>query len=103
MVCAATSSGLITIQQKVTASWNYEGRTYCRYSTVVTNKSAKTLKDLQVSIAKLCGPLWGLTRNKDSFGFPAWINSLSAGKSLEFVYIHAASPADISISTYTLV
>ncbi|KAK9103863.1 hypothetical protein Sjap_021117 [Stephania japonica] len=99
----AESSGLITVQQKITTSWVYKGRTYHRYSTMVTNKSAKTMKDLKVSIEKLYGPLWGLTRNEDSYGFPEWIDSLPAGKSLEFVYIHPATPAEISISSYTLV
>ncbi|KAK9143994.1 hypothetical protein Syun_013394 [Stephania yunnanensis] len=99
----AESSGLITVQQKMTTSWVYKGRTYYRYSTMVTNKSAKTLKDIKVFVAKLYGPLWGLTRNEDSYGFPEWMKSLPAGKSLEFVYIHPATPADISISSYTLV
>ncbi|KAK9147284.1 hypothetical protein Scep_006041 [Stephania cephalantha] len=103
LICAAESSGLITVQQKMTTSWVYMGRTYYRYSTMVTNKSAKTLKDIKVFVAKLYGPLWGLTRNEDSYGFPEWMKSLPAGKSLEFVYIHPATPADISISSYTLV
>ncbi|KAJ8485933.1 hypothetical protein OPV22_018418 [Ensete ventricosum] len=35
--------------------------------------------------------------------FPTWLDSLPAGKSFEFVYIHSASPADILVSGYTLV
>ncbi|KAF8413317.1 hypothetical protein HHK36_001295 [Tetracentron sinense] len=92
----------IAIEQKATASWNAKGRTYYRYSTVVTNRSSKNVKDLKLSISKLYGPLWGLTRSGGSYVFPAWLNSLPAGKSLEFVYIHSASPADISVSDYTL-
>lgn len=68
----------------------------------MTNKSAKTVKDLKISIAKLYGPLWGLTRSGGAYVFPEWLDSLPAGKSLEFVYIHSASPADVRLSSYTL-
>ncbi|XWS48806.1 hypothetical protein CRYUN_Cryun13aG0108100 [Craigia yunnanensis] len=98
----ASSSSPIVIEQKMTTSWDDKGKTYYRYSTVVTNKSYKTLKDLKLSISKLYGPLWGLTKSGNSYGFPMWLNSLPAGKSLEFVYIHSASPADVSISSYNL-
>ncbi|KAA3460089.1 endoglucanase 6 [Gossypium australe] len=97
-----SSSSPITINQKMTTSWNHTGKTYYRYSTVVTNKSYKTLKALKLSISKLYGPIWGLTKSGNSYGFPEWLNSLPAGKSLEFVYIHAASPADVSVSSYNL-
>ncbi|XP_062146223.1 endoglucanase 6 [Alnus glutinosa] len=98
----ASSSVPIAIEQKLTSSWNDKGKTYYRYSTIVTNKSAKTLKYLNLSVSKLYGPLWGLTKSGDSYAFPSWLNSLPAGKSLEFVYIHSASPADVSVSSYTL-
>ncbi|KAF5460557.1 hypothetical protein F2P56_020421 [Juglans regia] len=98
----ASSSSPIAIEQKLTASWNSKGKSYYRYSTIVTNKSAKTLKFLNLSVSKLYGPLWGLTKSGDSYVFPSWLNSLPAGKSLEFVYIHSASPADVSVSSYTL-
>uniref|UniRef100_A0A0V0IPN6 Endoglucanase n=1 Tax=Solanum chacoense TaxID=4108 RepID=A0A0V0IPN6_SOLCH len=93
----------VTIQQRATSSWALNGKTYYRYSAVVTNKSGKTVKNLKLSIVKLYGPLWGLTKYGNSFIFPAWLNSLPAGKSLEFVYIHTASPAIVSVSSYTLV
>ncbi|XP_058100374.1 endoglucanase 6-like [Magnolia sinica] len=92
----------VVIEQKMTSSWNAKGRTYYRYSTVVTNKSAKTVRDIKLSIGKLYGPLWGLSRSGGAYMFPAWLDSLSAGKSLEFVYIHAAPPADIRVSSYTV-
>ncbi|MBA0554054.1 hypothetical protein Golob_013186 [Gossypium lobatum] len=98
----ATSSNPITIEQKMTTSWNAKGKTYYRYSTIVTNKSYKTLKDLKLSISKLYGPLWGLSKSGNSYGFPPWLNSLPAGKSIEFVYIHSTSPADVSVSSYNL-
>ncbi|KAL4333948.1 hypothetical protein GQ457_07G007300 [Hibiscus cannabinus] len=98
----ATSSTPISIEQKVTTSWNDKGRTYYRYSTVVTNKTSKTLKDLKLSISKLYGPIWGLTKSGNSYAFPTHLNSLPAGNSMEFVYIHAASPADVSVSSYNL-
>ncbi|KAK4338501.1 hypothetical protein RND71_042988 [Anisodus tanguticus] len=93
----------VTITQRATASWALNGKTYYRYSAIVTNKSGKTVKNLKLSILKLYGPLWGLTKYGNSFIFPSWFNSLPAGKSLEFVYIHTASPAIVSVSSYTLV
>ncbi|KAL0408041.1 UNVERIFIED_CONTAM: Endoglucanase 6 [Sesamum radiatum] len=99
----ATSTNPIAISQKVTASWVHKGETYYRYSTTITNRSSKNLKNLKLYISKLYGPLWGLTKSGDSYIFPSWINSLPAGKSIEFVYIHSASPADVSVSRYTLV
>ncbi|KAL0447764.1 UNVERIFIED_CONTAM: Endoglucanase 6 [Sesamum latifolium] len=99
----ASSTNPIAISQKVTASWIHNGETYYRYSTTITNRSSKNFKNLKLYISKLYGPLWGLTKSGDSYVFPSWINSLPAGKSIEFVYIHSASPADISVSSYTLV
>ncbi|CAA2965734.1 endoglucanase 6 [Olea europaea subsp. europaea] len=99
----ASSASPIDIAQKETTSWVSKGKTYYRYSTIVTNKSPKTLKNLKLSISKLYGPIWGLTKSSDSYSFPAWIDSLPAGKSIEFVYIHSASPAEVSVSSYTLV
>lgn len=99
--CFAANS--IALEQKVTTSWVFQGKTYYRYSTKVINKSTKTLKDLKLSITKLYGPLWGLMKAGNFYFFPAWINSLPAGKSIEFVYIHSAYPADVSVSSYSLV
>lgn len=94
----------IAIEQRATTSWVLKGKTYYRYSATVTNKSSKTLKNLKLSVSQLYGSLWGLSKYGDSYVFPAWLNSLQAGKSLEFVYIHSAnSPAVVSISSYTLV
>lgn len=97
-----SSSGPIAIEQKMTISWISKGKTYYRYSAIVTNKSAKTLNNLKLSISKLYGPLWGLTKMGDGYSFPSWLNNLPAGKSLEFVYVHSAIPADVSVSGYTL-
>ncbi|KAM7257795.1 hypothetical protein ACFE04_013536 [Oxalis oulophora] len=97
-----SKSAEIDISQKVTSSWNYKGKTYYRYSTTVTNKSSKSLKQLNLSIAKLYGQVWGLTQTRNAYGFPSWINSLAAGKSLVFVYIHSAPAAEISVSSYKL-
>ncbi|KAJ6326619.1 hypothetical protein OIU78_013668 [Salix suchowensis] len=98
----ASTSSPISIAQKMTTTWIANGNTYYRYSITVTNKSAKELKDIKLSISKLYGPLWGLTKSGNSYAFPSWISSLPAGKSLEFVYIHSASAADISVASYTL-
>lgn len=91
------------MEQTLTNTWTAEGKTYYRYSTIITNRSSKTVKNLKVAISKLYGPLWGLTKDGDAYGLPWWLDSIPAGKSLEFVYIHAASQADVSISGYTLV
>ncbi|KAL2543741.1 Endoglucanase 6 [Forsythia ovata] len=99
----ASSANRIAIAQKVTSSWISKGKTYYRYSTKLTNKSSKTLKNIKLSISKLYGPLWGLTKSGDFYFFPAWTNSLAGGKSIEFVYIHSSSPAEVSVSSYTLV
>ncbi|KAL0291111.1 UNVERIFIED_CONTAM: Endoglucanase 6 [Sesamum angustifolium] len=99
----ASSTNPIAVSQKVTSSWVHNAETYYRYSTTITNRSSKNLKNLKLYISKLYGPLWGLTKSGDSYVFPSWINSLPAGKSIEFVYIHSASPADVSVSSYTLV
>lgn len=93
----------LSITQTVTTSWNANGKTYYRYSTILTNKASKTVKNLKISISKLYGPLWGLRNSGNGYEFPAWIDSLPAGKSFEFVYIHSASPAEIWVSEYTLV
>ncbi|KAI7739206.1 hypothetical protein M8C21_005628 [Ambrosia artemisiifolia] len=93
----------VAIEQKPTTSWVANGKTYYRYSAIVTNKSGKTIKNLNLSVSKLYGPLWGLTKSPSgSYSFPTWVSSLPAGKSMEFVYIHAASPAQVSLSSYTL-
>ncbi|XP_073055584.1 endoglucanase 6-like [Primulina eburnea] len=93
----------ISITQKLTASWVQNGSTYYRYSTTITNKSSKNLENLKLNISKLYGPIWGLTKAGDSYLFPSWINNLAAGRSMEFVYIHSSSPAEVSVSSYTLV
>ncbi|KAK4435465.1 Endoglucanase 6 [Sesamum alatum] len=100
---ASSAASPIAITQKLTASWVHNGKTYNRYSTTITNKSSKNLKNLKLYISELYGPLWGLTKSGNSYFFPAWINSLAAGKSIEFVYIHSASPAKVSVSSYNLV
>ncbi|KAE9607665.1 hypothetical protein Lal_00026713 [Lupinus albus] len=99
---ASSWSDPISIEQKMTSSWVYNGRTYYRYSTVVTNKSSKAIKYLNLSISKLYGPIWGLTKSGDSYTFSSWLSSLAAGKSLEFVYIHSASPVDVFVANYYL-
>ncbi|KAH9625422.1 hypothetical protein KSS87_011908 [Heliosperma pusillum] len=97
----ASSSAPIAIKQEKTSSWVFRGRTYYRYSATVTNKSTKPVRHMQLSIKGLHGPIYGLTKYGNTYIFPAWVNSLPAGKSLEFVYIHASTPASVSVSAYT--
>ncbi|CAD5316263.1 unnamed protein product [Arabidopsis thaliana] len=96
------ASGPVAIVQKITSSWVSKGRTYYRYSTTVINKSSRPLKSLNLSIKNLYGPIWGLSRSGNSFGLPSWMHSLPSGKSLEFVYIHSTTPANVAVSSYTL-
>ncbi|RID44511.1 hypothetical protein BRARA_I01298 [Brassica rapa] len=96
------ASGPVAIVQKMTGSWVSKGRTYYRYSTTVINKSPRALKSLNLSIKNLYGPIWGLSRSGNSFGLPSWMHSLQSGKSLEFVYIHSTTPANVAVSSYTL-
>lgn len=104
----------ISVEQKMTSSWSSKGKKYHRYSATVTNNTHKMLKQLRLTISKLHGPIWGLVeiekeKSSDSegggviYGFPSWVDTLPAGKSMEFVYIHSTSPADIKVSTYRLV
>lgn len=93
----------MAITQKPTSSWGANDKTYYRYTVTLTNKSNKTIKNVNISVTKLYGPLWGLTKTTGgSYGFPTWVSSLPAGKSIEFVYIHPESPAEVSVSSYTL-
>ncbi|KAK4748670.1 hypothetical protein SAY87_015256 [Trapa incisa] len=100
---SVASTSQISVRQTLTASWNSDGTTYFRYSAILTNKSTQTVKDLKLSISKLYGQLWGLEKSEDSYTFPSWVQSLPAGKSMEFVYIQASPQADISISSFKLV
>ncbi|KAJ3694611.1 hypothetical protein LUZ60_010091 [Juncus effusus] len=93
----------IQISQNTTTSWNLRGKTYYRYSVIITNSSSKSIKDLHIGISKLYGPLWGLNKSRYGYNFPAWLESLPSGKSFEFVYIHSSSQADIWVSGYKLV
>jgi len=68
----------------------------------VTNKSSKAAKNLNVLISKLYGQVWGLTKSENGY-YPTWLSLLPAGKSFEFVYVHSSSPAEVSVSGYTLI
>ncbi|KAI3740948.1 hypothetical protein L2E82_31423 [Cichorium intybus] len=59
---ASPTAGPVSIAQKATTSWVANGKTYYRYSVVVTNESGKTIKNLNLWVSKLYGPL-GLTKN----------------------------------------
>ncbi|XP_051137167.1 endoglucanase 6-like isoform X2 [Andrographis paniculata] len=98
----APGASPIVVTQKATSSWVLDGKTYYRYSAIVTNKSGKNVRNLKLYVSKLYGPLWGLTKSGDSYSFPSWIDSMAAGKSIEFVYIHSASQAEVAVSSYKL-
>ncbi|KAI4303638.1 hypothetical protein MLD38_039243 [Melastoma candidum] len=92
----------VTVEQRRTASWYSKGRIYNRYRAIITNNSNQTLKYLELSISKLYGPVWGLKQSGNVYVFPSWLESLPAGRSLEVIYIHASTQADVSVSSYTL-
>uniref|UniRef100_A0A0D6R7H6 Endoglucanase n=1 Tax=Araucaria cunninghamii TaxID=56994 RepID=A0A0D6R7H6_ARACU len=99
----AASASPLVLSQTVTSSWSYRGRTYYRYSTVITNKSQQNVENLKLSIQGLYGPIWGVSKTEDSFySYPQWLQSLSPGQSFDFVYIHAGPQASISISSYDM-
>nr|ABR10607.1 endo-beta-1,4-glucanase [Mangifera indica] len=97
---APASSNPIAIEQKMTTSWDAKGQKYYRYSTIITNKSDKTLKDSQLSISALWSSV-GLNKVGNVYGFPSWLHSLPAGKVWSLVYIHAADPAAVSVFSYS--
>ncbi|XP_078431616.1 endoglucanase 19-like [Wolffia australiana] len=101
---SSNSDSVFGVEQVMTASWVERGKTLSRYSVKISNKSTKSAKNLKLTIAGLYGPLWGLTKDEEEGGYrlPWWLKSIPKGKSLEFVYIHAASPAAVSVSGYTL-
>lgn len=99
---APNDYSLIALSQTVTSSWSSRGRTYYRYSTLITNKSKQTVKNLKLSVERLYGPLWGLSKTVgSSYNLPYW-QSLAPGQSFEFVYIHAAPQATISVQSYDM-
>ncbi|KAG6579554.1 Endoglucanase 6, partial [Cucurbita argyrosperma subsp. sororia] len=98
----SSSSSPVVILQRITSSWKAKGRVYYRYSSVLTNKSSKTVRNLRLSISNLYGPLWGLTKSGNSYTLPKWVGSLGPQKSVEFVYIHSASAASVSVLGYNL-
>ena len=95
------------IEQKATASWEKDGRTYHRYAVTVSNRSpagGKTVEELHIGIGKLYGPVWGREKAaRYGYVLPSWTPSLPAGESAAFVYVHAAPPADVWVTGYKLV
>ncbi|ONK68469.1 uncharacterized protein A4U43_C05F11960 [Asparagus officinalis] len=72
------------IEQKATTSWDFRGTKYYRYSAMVTNKSSKIAKNLNISISKFNGELWGLTKLENGY-YPTWVESLPAVKNMALV------------------
>ncbi|KAG7035484.1 Endoglucanase 6 [Cucurbita argyrosperma subsp. argyrosperma] len=67
-----------------------------------SSSSSSSSSSPVVILQRLYGPLWGLTNSGKSYTFPKWVNSLGPQKSLEFVYIHSASEANVSVLRYDL-
>eukprot|EP00252_Welwitschia_mirabilis_P011164 TRINITY_DN25101_c0_g1_i1.p1 TRINITY_DN25101_c0_g1~~TRINITY_DN25101_c0_g1_i1.p1 ORF type:complete len:631 (+),score=55.32 TRINITY_DN25101_c0_g1_i1:183-2075(+) len=88
-----------SVSQTMTSSWQSNGRTYHRYSSLVTNTGKQAVKDVKVTVRGLFGPLWGLSKTGDAstYTLPKWRQSLAPGESMEFVYIHAAPEASVSV------
>lgn len=90
----------IAVSQSMTSSWSSRGRTYYRYSTLITNKSKQTVKNIKLSIQGLYGPIWGLSKTGGS-SYSSW-QSIAPGQSFDFVYIHAAPQATVSVQSYDM-
>ena len=87
-------------------SWSQSGTTYYRYVASITNRSPhQTLTAIGLSIQILYGPLWGLSKPdaNNTYSFPKWLKSLPPGQSMDFVYIHAAPAATISLANYHMI
>lgn len=96
----------LAISQKLTTSWSQSGTTYYRYVASITNRSPhQTLTAIGLSIQRLYGPLWGLSKPdaNNTYSFPKWLKSLPPGQSMDFVYIHAAPVATISLANYHMI
>jgi hypothetical protein len=97
------NSSPIAIEQNTTRSWTEKGRTYRRYAVTVTNRSPdRTVHELHIGIANLYGPVWGLHKARYGYVLPGVAPSLPARRSVVFVYVHAAPPANVWVTGYKL-
>ncbi|KAL6864885.1 hypothetical protein ACP4OV_016036 [Aristida adscensionis] len=93
----------VEIEQNVTRAWAARGRTYRRYAVAVRNRSRKTVRELHLGVAGLEGRLWGLDKARYGYVPPRWRAALRAGRTLRFVYVQAAPPAEVWVTGYKLV
>ncbi|KAL6619561.1 hypothetical protein ACP70R_034700 [Stipagrostis hirtigluma subsp. patula] len=93
----------IGIEQNVTRTWAMRRRTYYRYSVTVTNRSRKTVRELHLGVSELQGRLWGLDKARYGYVPPKWLPALRPGRSLRFVYVQPAPPANVWVTGYKLV
>ncbi|KZV31766.1 endoglucanase 6-like [Dorcoceras hygrometricum] len=72
---------------------------------IFCNSHQQISQKLEESETRYLQALWSdmLAKSGSSYISPEWITSLAAGESLEFVYIHSASPAEVLVSSYTFV
>ncbi|XP_062232491.1 endoglucanase 15-like [Phragmites australis] len=97
------ASSPIEIEQSVTRTWAMRRQKYYRYSVTVTNRSRKTVRGLHIGVSDLSGRLWGLDKARYGYVPPRWLPALRAGRSLMFVYVQPAPPANVWITGYKLV
>jgi len=55
---------------------------------------------MKLSVQGLYGPIWGLSKTGGS-SYSLW-QSIAPGQSFDFVYIHAAPQATISVQSYDM-
>ncbi|KAK3228029.1 hypothetical protein Dsin_007891 [Dipteronia sinensis] len=75
--------------QKMTSSCTAKGNKYYRYSTH-HQQVRQDLEGPQAYNIQALRSHMGFKQVGQCLWFPSWLSSLSAGKSLEFVYIHSA-------------
>ena len=109
---ASTSSYIskLYITQERTSSWTDKGKPFYRYKVELKNGTPHTLLRLQLLVNNLEGPLWGLTKEGEDeehgvhYTFPPWLEALSSGDILTFVYIHSdPQAAKITVTAAALI
>ncbi|XP_031497584.1 endoglucanase 6-like isoform X1 [Nymphaea colorata] len=90
----------ISVTQVVTKSWIAKGRAYHRYWAFIHNRTRRPAKNIRLSIGKLYGPIWGLTKVGSVYRLKTRSQTLRPGQVVHIAYIQAAGPAIIKVSSY---
>ncbi|CAN6468076.1 unnamed protein product [Victoria cruziana] len=93
----------ISVTQVITKSWIAKGRAYRRYWVFIHNRTRKSAKNIRLSIGKLYGPVWGLSKVGGFYRLKTKTQALGPGQVVHIAYIQAAGPAIIRVASYHLV